>query len=205
MISCDGANSRQDLNCRVSAAGRAAGLRSVSEAHPPQRGDAFFSGDPGQSVEDVGVASPLVCRHPGDKHMFSLRPSADLRGRTHRRAEAASHRPSAVIRISATSAGVPTNAPVAPAVIPIRALRRKFGGSPFNVPPPTSKSAVSSAVSFQWDRCVGTPRVALSPVPAAARPHTRGQLPLTRGCDARQRSETLGTTGDGEGTRCGPL
>lgn len=34
-----------------------------------------------------------------------------------------SHRPSAVILIRATSAGVPTNAPVAPAVIPIRACR----------------------------------------------------------------------------------
>lgn len=38
--------------------------------------------------------------------------------------------PSAVIRISATSAGVPTNAPVAPAVIPIRAFMKKLGGVP---------------------------------------------------------------------------
>lgn len=40
------------------------------------------------------------------------------------------HRPSAVMRISATSAGVPTKAPAAPATIPSAALSRKGGGVP---------------------------------------------------------------------------
>ena len=38
--------------------------------------------------------------------------------------------PSDVILMSATSAGVPTKAPVAPAVIPSPALVRKLGGLP---------------------------------------------------------------------------
>lgn len=37
------------------------------------------------------------------------------------------NRPSAVILISATSAGVPTNAPKHPAIIPNPALTRKLG------------------------------------------------------------------------------
>ena len=40
------------------------------------------------------------------------------------------YRPSAVMRMRATSAGVPTKAPVAPAVMPISAFIRKLGGVP---------------------------------------------------------------------------
>lgn len=52
----------------------------VSGPHPPQRGHAFFSGDASECVEDVGVASSLICRETGDTrgsarpHHLSLSP-----------------------------------------------------------------------------------------------------------------------------------
>lgn len=36
--------------------------RPISESDPPERGHSLFSGDPGQSIEDVCVASPLSHR-----------------------------------------------------------------------------------------------------------------------------------------------
>merc|ERR1712183_18365 len=79
------------------------------------------------------TARPMVGTHP--LHRVK-RPSSlvilarALKALVYPLLSASGKRPSAVIRMSATSAGVPTNAPHAPAVIPSAALVKKFGGVP---------------------------------------------------------------------------
>lgn len=99
---------------------RLAGFEGAHEGvYPPQCGDPFLFGDSGQSVKYVAIAPPLVDREAADTQRLVEK----WNKQTIRPPNRPSYRPSAVILISATSAGVPTKAPVAPAVIPIRACR----------------------------------------------------------------------------------
>ena len=67
------------------------------------------------------------------------------------------HLPSDVILISATSAGVPTNAPMPPAVTPIKAFMAKLGGFPSLAATETNTSLVSCSGACLYYMCQPTP------------------------------------------------
>lgn len=115
--------------------------------YPPERGDPLLPRHPQQRVEDVAVTAPLGGGQPanrgrvwGEKGGFrGGGETGTRRGRT-LQILGGVHLPSAVMRMRATSAGVPTKAPAAPAVMPMAALARKGGGVPSAPPRRSSRT-----------------------------------------------------------------
>lgn len=98
------------------------GAAHGGDGAPPEGEEPLLADDAGQGVEDVLVVAPLVRRK------VSVRGHADqsdLNGIKRSRGEQ-----NRSLSDVLTSAGVPTKAPQAPAVIPRPALRKKPGGDP---------------------------------------------------------------------------